>query len=166
MANTTFQEVALESTSGQYSLAVHTGIISVGNQLLNYSVVNLWQYIFGVYPGWYNLSSSAETRSPLYALFYLVVWRLKYTSVQECRVDVNSSYFNFVFLFHFWGLYYTMKGAFLVFLLCTMLQLQVWDKSMLNPDPDVGLCGRVHSAFYAGLRPSSKKLKDEHLYLF
>ena len=36
MAYATFQEVALESTSGQYSLAVHIGIISVGNQVLTF----------------------------------------------------------------------------------------------------------------------------------
>jgi hypothetical protein len=34
MEYTNFQEVALESTSGEYSLAVHTGIISIGNHVL------------------------------------------------------------------------------------------------------------------------------------
>ena len=37
---------------------------------------------------------------------------------------------------------------------------------MLNPNPDVELCGRVHSAFYLGLPSPSKKLNVDHLYLF
>jgi len=36
MAYTVFQEVALNSTSGQYLLAEHTGIISVGNNIFTF----------------------------------------------------------------------------------------------------------------------------------
>ena len=48
MAYKTFQEVALESASGEYSLAGHTGIISVGNHVLTF----LWlicDIIFSVF---------------------------------------------------------------------------------------------------------------------
>jgi hypothetical protein len=72
MAYTTFQEVALDSTSGQYPLAVHTGIISVSNPVLTFLCL-ICDVIFSMFIQFGKIFHIPQKLSPRSVLFYLVV---------------------------------------------------------------------------------------------